>query len=92
MVIATYPSKRIKVMAWFFRILITKNERPRINETSDILSAATADRMQRAHPDLALLTVPGQGHAPLLRDETSIGAIMEFLARADATWTGHHTG
>jgi pimeloyl-ACP methyl ester carboxylesterase len=61
-------------------------------ETSDILSAATADRMQRAHPDLALLTVPGQGHAPLLRDETSIGAIMEFLARADATWTGHHTG
>jgi pimeloyl-ACP methyl ester carboxylesterase len=59
-------------------------------ETSDILSPATAERMQREHPDLALLTVPGQGHAPLLRDEMSLGAIATFLTRADATWTGHH--
>ena len=59
-------------------------------ETSDILSAATAARMQREHPDLTLLTVAGQGHAPLLRDQASIQAIMDFLARADATWTGHH--
>lgn len=61
-------------------------------ETSDILSPATAERMQREHPDVALLTVPGQGHAPLLRDEMSVGAIMAFLARTDATWTGHHLG
>jgi hypothetical protein len=48
--------------------------------------------MQREHPNLSLMTVPGQGHAPLLRDEPSIGAILDFLARADATWTGHHLG
>ncbi len=59
-------------------------------ETSDILSVETAARMQREHPDLTLLTVPGQGHAPLLRDQPSVSAILEFLARADATWTGHH--
>jgi len=61
-------------------------------EHSDILSTATAERMQREHPDLKLLTVPGQGHAPLLRDEGSLSAIISFLARADATWTGHHLG
>jgi pimeloyl-ACP methyl ester carboxylesterase len=61
-------------------------------EMSDILSAETAARMQREHPDLKLLTVAGQGHAPLLRDQASILAILDFLARADATWTGHHVG
>jgi pimeloyl-ACP methyl ester carboxylesterase len=61
-------------------------------EMSDILSPATAQRMQREHPDLTLLTVAGQGHAPLLRDQASILAILDFLARADATWTGHHVG
>jgi pimeloyl-ACP methyl ester carboxylesterase len=61
-------------------------------ELSDILSAATAERMQREHPDLTLLNVPGQGHAPLLRDGPSIHAIMDFLARADATSGGHHLG
>ena len=59
-------------------------------QTSDILSVATAERMQREHPDLALLTVPGQGHAPLLRDQPSLVAIHEFLARADASWSGVH--
>lgn len=61
-------------------------------EHSDILSPATAERMQREHPDLTLVPVPGQGHAPLLRDEPSLKAIQAFLARADATWTGHHLG
>lgn len=61
-------------------------------ENSDILNAATAARMQREHPDLAVLTVPGQGHAPLLRDAPSLRAIVTFLARADATWTGCHLG
>lgn len=61
-------------------------------ELSDILSAATAERMQREHPDMTLLTVPGQGHAPLLRDEPSIQAIVDFLTSADATWAGRHLG
>lgn len=59
-------------------------------ETSDILSAATAERMEREHPGLTLLTVPGQGHAPILRETLSLDAIQAFLARADASWTGHH--
>lgn len=59
-------------------------------EHSDILSVATAERMQREHPDLTMLTVPGQGHAPLLRDARSIRAVMAFLARADATWGRRH--
>jgi pimeloyl-ACP methyl ester carboxylesterase len=61
-------------------------------ELSDILSAATAERMQREHPDMTLLTVPRQGHAPLLRDASSIQAIVDFLARTDATWKGRHLG
>jgi pimeloyl-ACP methyl ester carboxylesterase len=61
-------------------------------ELSDILSVATAERMQREHPDLTLLTVPGQGHAPILRDDLSLQAIMGFLVRADASWAGHHVG
>lgn len=52
-------------------------------ETSDILSVETAVRMQREHPDLTLLTVAGQGHAPLLMDAPSLTAIMAFLERAD---------
>jgi pimeloyl-ACP methyl ester carboxylesterase len=59
---------------------------------SDILSVATAERMQREHPDLTLLTVPGQGHAPLLRDELSFRTILDFLLRADVSWREHHSG
>jgi pimeloyl-ACP methyl ester carboxylesterase len=44
---------------------------------SDILSESTLAR-------LSTLTVPGQGHAPLLKDAPTIAAIAEFLAAADA--------
>jgi pimeloyl-ACP methyl ester carboxylesterase len=50
-------------------------------EHSDILSATTVKRMQELHPNLQHLTIAGQGHAPLLRDITSIGAIQNFLDR-----------
>jgi pimeloyl-ACP methyl ester carboxylesterase len=53
-------------------------------ENSDILSAATLEEMRRRHPHLEAVTVKGQGHAPLLKDAASIGAIAQFLARADA--------
>jgi hypothetical protein len=43
--------------------------------------------MRRRHPTLATVTVPGQGHAPLLRDAMSIEAISRFLA---STETGAH--
>jgi pimeloyl-ACP methyl ester carboxylesterase len=52
-------------------------------ENSDILSAETLAKMQVRHPRLETVTVKGQGHAPLLKDRPSIGAIADFLARAD---------
>lgn len=51
---------------------------------SDILSEATVQEMRLRHPHLHTLTVPEQGHAPLLRDRPTQIAIAEFLAVADA--------
>jgi pimeloyl-ACP methyl ester carboxylesterase len=48
---------------------------------SDILGAATLERMQREKPDLAVLTVAGRGHAPLLDEPGCLAAIDEFLDR-----------
>jgi pimeloyl-ACP methyl ester carboxylesterase len=53
-------------------------------ENSDILSTATVRAMQERHPNCSSLSVPGQGHAPLLRDAATIGGIDRFLAAADA--------
>ena len=56
-------------------------------ENSDILSHATFTEMRSQHSRVTPLVVRGQGHAPLLMDETSIGAIADFLARTDGeTW------
>jgi pimeloyl-ACP methyl ester carboxylesterase len=52
-------------------------------EHSDILSAKTLEEMRTKHPRLDVLTVRGQGHAPLLRDGSTIFAIQTFLQRAD---------
>lgn len=54
-------------------------------EHSDILSPATVDKMARRHPALEAVTVPGQGHAPLLKDAPTIEAIARFLAAAEAS-------
>jgi pimeloyl-ACP methyl ester carboxylesterase len=51
---------------------------------SDILSQKTVTEMQARHPRLTAVTVSGQGHAPLLKDAPTIGAIAEFLAHLDA--------
>jgi len=48
-------------------------------ENSDILSAETAAQMCRLHPDAEMVEVPGQGHAPLLRDAPTVNAIVHFL-------------
>ncbi|WP_036286407.1 alpha/beta fold hydrolase [Methylocystis sp. ATCC 49242] len=50
-------------------------------ETSDIFSAETMEEMARRAPRLETFTVAGQGHAPLLLDQPTIGRIMEFLSR-----------
>jgi pimeloyl-ACP methyl ester carboxylesterase len=48
---------------------------------SDLLSAATVERMAREKPDLESVTVPNRGHAPLLDEPACIAAIDGFLAR-----------
>ncbi len=52
-------------------------------ENSDLLSPATLDAMAAAHPALEPLTVPGQGHAPLLRDAATISKITSFVAHVE---------
>src|SRR5215212_1304674 len=45
-------------------------------ERSDLFSAETLEAMRRAHPRLEAITVPGQGHAPVLE-----GALVEAIER-----------
>jgi pimeloyl-ACP methyl ester carboxylesterase len=49
---------------------------------SDVLSAATLQRMQRGKPDLEVLTVANRGHAPLLDEPECVPAIDRLLAAA----------
>jgi pimeloyl-ACP methyl ester carboxylesterase len=50
---------------------------------SDVLSAATVEAMRERRPDLDVLEVPDQGHAPLLADRESIGRIRAFVLGCD---------
>ncbi len=52
-------------------------------EHSDILSEETVREMAVRHPDMRAVTIPGQGHAPLLRDPESISVVANFLAETD---------
>jgi pimeloyl-ACP methyl ester carboxylesterase len=52
-------------------------------EHSDILSTATLEDMRGRHPRLEAITISGEGHAPLLKDARSIGAVADFLQRTD---------
>lgn len=57
---------------------------------SDLLSPETAAAMTARLPDCTLLTVPGQGHAPLLTDAPTLAGIERFVARcfSDAVEAG----
>lgn len=59
-------------------------------ELSNVLSEATLQKMESVHPQMYALTVPGQGHAPLLTDAPSMDAVRQFLALTDQT--AHRTG
>ncbi len=50
---------------------------------SDILSAETLEAMAKAHPKLEAVTIPDQGHAPLLHRRDAIQTIKRFVARLD---------
>ena len=50
---------------------------------SDVLSAATVAEMAARRPDMEMMIVDGEGHAPLLWDQTTIDRIAGFLADTD---------
>jgi pimeloyl-ACP methyl ester carboxylesterase len=50
-------------------------------EVSNILLPATVTRMQDAHPDMTVVTLPGIGHAPILTEPPALAAIRTFLER-----------
>jgi pimeloyl-ACP methyl ester carboxylesterase len=53
---------------------------------SDLLSAATVERMVREKPGVEAITVPNRGHTPMLNEPQCVAAIDRFLARfAQAT-------
>lgn len=49
-------------------------------EHSDILSRETVHEMQARRSDLVSFEVPGQAHAPLLRDAPTQQAMLDFIA------------
>jgi pimeloyl-ACP methyl ester carboxylesterase len=49
--------------------------------SSDLLSEATAEEMQRRRPDMIHEEVPGRGHVPFLDEPESLRAIHQFLGR-----------
>lgn len=48
---------------------------------SDVLSADVLDHMQREHPALKAVTIPGVGHPPSLSEPQAVEALNEFLDR-----------
>ena len=56
---------------------------------SDLLSQKTLEEMTARHPRMRTLTVPGQGHAPLLKDFETNSAIAAFLAEQDRRGGAH---
>jgi len=59
---------------------------------SDLLSERTIDDMRKVHPRMTSFTVPGEGHAPLLRDAPTISAIATFFANSDDSTDGKFSG
>ena len=52
-------------------------------ENSLLLAPSTVEEMRRRHPGCEALSVPGQGHAPMLLDAATLEAVIDFIARAD---------
>jgi pimeloyl-ACP methyl ester carboxylesterase len=50
---------------------------------SDVLSAETLEAMVERHPNLRTMTVPDQGHAPVLKEPDTVEAIGAFFAAND---------
>jgi pimeloyl-ACP methyl ester carboxylesterase len=48
-------------------------------EASAILLPATIERMRSVHPDMAMVSLPGIGHAPTLNEPVIVAALREFI-------------
>ena len=48
-----------------------------------MLSAETLESMLERHPNLRTMTVPDQGHAPVLQEQEPIEAIGSFFSVND---------
>ena len=82
--IATVPGGKARtssLIAWFaFRRLARRVPTLLIRgETSDIVSAGIAAKMERKAPGLTTIVVPGVGHAPTLAEPVAVDAIAQFL-------------
>ncbi|MBB3711673.1 pimeloyl-ACP methyl ester carboxylesterase [Limimaricola variabilis] len=53
---------------------------------SDLLTAATADEMQRRNPAMIFAEVPGRGHVPFLDEPAARAALNDWLARCRSVW------
>ena len=54
-------------------------------ENSDLLSAETVTRMGEEHPNVETVTVPGEGHAPLLRYGQLLARISAFVTAVEGS-------
>jgi len=50
---------------------------------TDLLSSETVTAMRERRPDLHVMEVPGQGHAPLLMEDDIIARVGQFAALCD---------
>jgi pimeloyl-ACP methyl ester carboxylesterase len=53
---------------------------------SDILSLETVEAMRGRHPDMDVVDIPDQGHAPMLAEPDIIAKIAQFAAECDAAY------
>jgi pimeloyl-ACP methyl ester carboxylesterase len=61
-------------------------------ENSDVLSSRTLEEMRARHSHLEDVTVPGQGHAPLLRDAPTLMRLEAFAAHCDTAFAAEQVG
>ncbi len=61
-------------------------------ENSDLLTATTVDAMAAEHLRLSRITIPREGHAPLLRDAFALDAIRRFLDDVDESYAPYGLG
>jgi len=52
-------------------------------ESSNVLSAATAEAMRASGPHVRVVEIPGVGHAPWLMSADQIGLVRDFLLQPD---------